>query len=58
MEAFEEGAEFVESLARWFMTCHGYRIKSAYAETLVHLMLPVAKVCSANEPTMLRSAIY
>ncbi|CAO1630004.1 unnamed protein product [Sympodiomycopsis kandeliae] len=53
MEVFEEGAEFTETVARFFASAHGQRVKSAYAETLTHLILPVAKSASAeiNHPT-------
>lgn len=43
-EAFEDGAEFMEALAKCFENAHGFRFKVAFAETLVHLMHPVAKV--------------
>ena len=46
MELFEEGAEFLEVVAKSFAGAHGQRIKSAYAEALYHLLLPVAKVSS------------
>lgn len=44
LESFEEGAEFVEVLSRFFVASHGHRIKSAYAQTLTHLLLRVATV--------------
>ena len=43
-EAFEEGAEFMESLCKSFENAHGNRLKTAFAETLLHLMYSVAKV--------------
>ncbi|TKY90551.1 hypothetical protein EX895_000549 [Sporisorium graminicola] len=53
MELFEEGAEFVEVLARHYAHCHGFRVKSGFAEAFAHLMLPVAQTASAevNHPT-------
>lgn len=44
MELFEEGAEFLEVVAKHFVAAHGQRVKSAYAEALTHLVLPVARV--------------
>jgi hypothetical protein len=46
LESFEEGAEFMETLAKAFEHAHGYSFKTAFAETLVHLLHPVAKVCN------------
>lgn len=43
-ESFEEGAEFLESLSKSFEKAHGLRLKSAFAETLVHLLHPIRKV--------------
>ncbi|KAJ9476862.1 Cell morphogenesis protein PAG1 [Pseudozyma hubeiensis] len=53
MELFEEGAEFVDVLARHYANCHGFRVKSSFAEAFAHLMLPVAQTASAevNHPT-------
>ncbi|KAJ1603285.1 hypothetical protein NDA14_005329 [Ustilago hordei] len=53
MELFEEGADFVEVLARHYAHCHGFRIKVSFAEAFAHLMLPVAQTASAevNHPT-------
>ncbi|SJX60360.1 related to TAO3-Transcriptional Activator of OCH1 [Sporisorium reilianum f. sp. reilianum] len=53
MELFEEGAEFVDVLARHYAHCHGFRVKSGFAEAFAHLMLPVAQTASAevNHPT-------
>lgn len=53
MEQFEEGAEFLETISRFFAGAHGQRVKTAYAEALTHLILPVAKAASAevNHPT-------
>jgi Cell morphogenesis N-terminal len=43
-ESFEEGAEFMEALAKAFENAHGFRFKLSFAETLVQLLHPVAKV--------------
>lgn len=53
MELFEEGADFVDVLARHYAHCHGFRVKSGFAEAFAHLMLPVAQTASAevNHPT-------
>lgn len=57
MELFEEGAEFLEAIARFFSSAHGPKIKETYAETLTYLILPVAKSASAeiNHPTWKRA---
>ncbi|KAJ7599265.1 cell morphogenesis N-terminal-domain-containing protein [Mycena floridula] len=47
-EAFEEGAEFLESLSKSFANAHGFRLKSAFAETLVHLLHPIGKTAQAE----------
>ncbi|KAI0053212.1 hypothetical protein FA95DRAFT_1674602 [Auriscalpium vulgare] len=51
-DAFEEGGEFMEPLAQAFVNAHGFRFKMAFAETLVHLIHPVAKTAQAevNQP--------
>ncbi|KAN0063104.1 Cell morphogenesis protein PAG1 [Thecaphora frezii] len=56
LELFEEGAEFVEIISRHFANAHGTRIKTAYAEAFLHLLLPVAKSASAeiNHPTWIK----
>ena len=43
-EAFEEGADFMESFAKVFDKAHGSRLKIAFAETLVQLLHPIGKV--------------
>lgn len=57
MEQFEEGAEILETVAQFFAGAHGQRVKSAYAETLTHLILPVAQSASAeiNHPTWVKA---
>ncbi|KAL4073646.1 cell morphogenesis N-terminal-domain-containing protein [Scleroderma citrinum] len=47
-EAFEEGAEFMESLARAFENAHGLRFKTAFAETLTRLLHPIGKTAQAE----------
>ncbi|CAO1615945.1 unnamed protein product [Jaminaea pallidilutea] len=57
MEAFEEGADFLETISRFFAGAHGQRVKMCYADTLTHLLLPVAKSASAelNHPTWIKA---
>ncbi|KAJ7632784.1 cell morphogenesis N-terminal-domain-containing protein [Roridomyces roridus] len=47
-EAFEEGAEFLESLSKSFVHAHGLRFKIAFAETLVKLLHPIGKTAQAE----------
>ncbi|KAJ7046983.1 cell morphogenesis N-terminal-domain-containing protein [Mycena alexandri] len=47
-EAFEEGAEFLESLSKSFVRAHGLRLKTAFAETLVKLLHPIGKTAQAE----------
>ncbi|KAH9913944.1 cell morphogenesis protein N-terminal, partial [Amylocystis lapponica] len=47
-EKFEEGAEFLESLSKSFENAHGNRLKTTYAETLVHILHPIAKTAQAE----------
>ncbi|KAJ6497024.1 cell morphogenesis N-terminal-domain-containing protein [Mycena vitilis] len=47
-EAFEEGAEFLESLSKSFVQAHGFRLKTAFAETLVKLLHPIGKTAQAE----------
>jgi hypothetical protein len=42
-EAFEDAAEFMMDFAQAFASAHGLRLKTAFAETLIHLMHPVGK---------------
>ena len=42
-EAFEEAAEFMMDFAQAFASAHGQKLKTAFAETLIHLMHPVGK---------------
>ena len=44
-ESFEEGAEFLDSLSKSFDQAHGVRLKTVFAETLVHVLHPIGKVC-------------
>lgn len=48
MEAFEEGCEFIEILARFYMHAHGFRIKHAFAHVLSAILLPVAGTASVE----------
>jgi hypothetical protein len=43
-EAFEEGAEFMESLSKSFGNAHGLRLKTTFSETLLQLLHPIGKV--------------
>ncbi|KAI9447301.1 cell morphogenesis N-terminal-domain-containing protein [Russula earlei] len=47
-ESFEEGAEFMEGLAKAFENAHGFRFKLSFMETLIHLLHPVAKTAQAE----------
>ncbi|KDQ10267.1 hypothetical protein BOTBODRAFT_178297 [Botryobasidium botryosum FD-172 SS1] len=47
-ESFDESAEFLESLARCFANAHGLRLKSAFAEVLVHMIHPMGKTAQAE----------
>ncbi|KAH7882439.1 cell morphogenesis N-terminal-domain-containing protein [Phlebopus sp. FC_14] len=47
-EAFEEGAEFMESLAKSFENAHGLRFKTAFAETVIRLLHPIGKTAQAE----------
>ncbi|WFD33646.1 Cell morphogenesis protein PAG1 [Malassezia cuniculi] len=48
MEMFEEGCEFLEILARFYMHAHGYRTKRAFAHVLSAMLLPVAGTASVE----------
>ncbi|KAG1858767.1 cell morphogenesis N-terminal-domain-containing protein [Suillus subalutaceus] len=47
-EAFEEGAEFLELLAKSFANAHGLRFKIAFADTLTRLLHPIGKTAQAE----------
>ncbi|KAI0766408.1 cell morphogenesis N-terminal-domain-containing protein [Trametes elegans] len=47
-ERFEEGAEFLASLSKAFDNAHGNRLKTIFAETLVHLLHPIGKTAQAE----------
>ncbi|CAK5277635.1 unnamed protein product [Mycena citricolor] len=47
-EAFEEGAEFLESLAKSFVQAHGFRLKTAFAEALTRILHPISKTAQAE----------
>ncbi|KAG7091886.1 hypothetical protein E1B28_008287 [Marasmius oreades] len=61
-EAFEEGAEFMESLSKSFAHAHGHRLKFAFAETLVQILHPIGQTAQAetNNPMWAKAieAIY
>ncbi|KAK0561663.1 Cell morphogenesis protein PAG1 [Tilletia horrida] len=51
MELFEEGAEFVDTLSKFFVSSavnSSARLRIALTDTFVHLMLPVAGLASAE----------
>ncbi|PWN51484.1 hypothetical protein IE53DRAFT_48994 [Violaceomyces palustris] len=56
-DQFEESIEFLEFIAKQFNECHGSRLKQAFAELFLHLVLPVAKSASAelHHPTWIRA---
>ncbi|KAF7761502.1 hypothetical protein Agabi119p4_9494 [Agaricus bisporus var. burnettii] len=47
-ESFEEGAEFMEPLAKAFANAHGLRLKTSFAEALVHMLHPISKTAQAE----------
>ncbi|KAI6037641.1 cell morphogenesis N-terminal-domain-containing protein [Pisolithus marmoratus] len=47
-EAFDECAEFMESLAKSFENTHGLRFKIAFAETIIRLLHPIGKTAQAE----------
>lgn len=49
VSCLEESAEFLSSLANFFLDAHGHRIKQAYAEVLHHLILPVSDVSMLSQ---------
>lgn len=53
LEVFEESAEFVESLAKFFGRANNESIILAYCEVLSNLLLPLANILTAetNHPT-------
>ncbi|AMD19689.1 HCL462Wp [Eremothecium sinecaudum] len=53
LDAFEESADFVKSIAKFFSIAQNYSVTLAYAEVLTQLLLPLAGVVSAevNHPT-------
>ncbi|CAD6947853.1 unnamed protein product [Tilletia caries] len=60
MEFFEEGAEFVDTLSKFFVSSaasSSTRLRLALADTFVHLMLPVAGLASAeiNHPAWIKA---
>ncbi|TFK22376.1 hypothetical protein FA15DRAFT_622584 [Coprinopsis marcescibilis] len=47
-EAFEEGAEFMEVLAKTYVNTHGAKLKTTFAEILVWLLHPIGKTAQAE----------
>ncbi|OZJ05245.1 hypothetical protein BZG36_02308 [Bifiguratus adelaidae] len=48
LEALEETAEFLQSLAAFYRSAHGSKVKEAYANLFVELLLPAAAVANAE----------
>jgi len=44
MEAFEEGAEFMEDIAKAYQNAHGVPLKVAFTQSLMSLLHPIGKV--------------
>jgi len=44
MEAFEEGAEFMEDIAKAYQNAHGVPLKIAFTQSLMSLLHPIGKV--------------
>ncbi|KAK9369434.1 cell morphogenesis N-terminal-domain-containing protein [Lipomyces kononenkoae] len=57
MDAFEDSADFFESISKFFALCHGQRIKQAYCDVINQLLLPIAGVVTAevNHPTWINA---
>ncbi|KAK9476437.1 cell morphogenesis N-terminal-domain-containing protein [Lipomyces japonicus] len=53
MDAFEDSADFMESVSKFLVLSHGQRIKQAYCEVMNQLLLNVAGTATAevNYPT-------
>ncbi|KAF8674997.1 Cell morphogenesis N-terminal [Rhizoctonia solani] len=47
-EAFEEGAEFMETLSKSFANAHGTRLKIAFVKSLVEILHPIGKTAQAE----------
>ncbi|CAG8614056.1 3687_t:CDS:10, partial [Funneliformis caledonium] len=56
-EALEETAEFLQSLAGFLKSAHGVRIKHAYSELFVRLLMPIAGIAESevNVPAWVRA---
>lgn len=48
----------MESLSKAFMQAHGFRLKTAFAETLIHILHPIGKVCSSSYPAFCASDFF
>ncbi|KAK9449778.1 cell morphogenesis N-terminal-domain-containing protein [Limtongia smithiae] len=53
MDAFEETADFISSISKFFIQAHGQRVKQAYCEVMNQFFLSIAGVVTAevNHPT-------
>jgi hypothetical protein len=43
-EAFEEATDFMSEFSQCFSDAHGLKLKTAFAESLTHLLHPLSKV--------------
>lgn len=48
LDKFEESAEFIQSLTKFFSNCHNQTLIYAYAEVLSNLILPLASILTAE----------
>ncbi|KAK7203023.1 cell morphogenesis N-terminal-domain-containing protein [Myxozyma melibiosi] len=57
LELFEDSADFIHSLCKFFVKSHGQRVKHAYCEILNTLLLSIAGVITAevNHPTWVKT---
>ncbi|CCH42316.1 hypothetical protein BN7_1860 [Wickerhamomyces ciferrii] len=53
LEDFEESADFIQSIAKFFSITKSHSIKIAYSQVLTHILLPLADTLTAevNHPT-------
>lgn len=53
LESFEEGADFLQSIAKFFSATKSHSIKLAYCQVLTSILLPLAEsvTAEANHPT-------
>jgi hypothetical protein len=53
LEDFEESADFLQSIAKFYKSTRSHSIKLAYSQVLTHILLPLAETLTAevNHPT-------